>query len=105
MYSLISKIFAGLTAFLWADKKRLFLGLFASFWAIQHVACAYGCGSATCADGNDDPALKCHPVYDKTQEERVVKEYRCENGETVSVEEGERRNKQRENNGYEFEQY
>lgn len=105
MYSLISKIFAGLTAFLWADKKRLFLGLFASFWAIQQTACTYGCGSANCADETVDPSLVCHPVYDMIKNDGTINKYQCENGETVSVEEGERRNKQRENNGYEFEQY
>lgn len=104
MYSLISKIFAGLTAFLWADKKRLFLGLFASFWAIQQTACTYGC-SGQCPEETCDPALRCSPVYDSSNSGSEPTSYMCKNGETVSVEEGKRRNKECIDSVYEFEQY
>ena len=59
-----SKFLAALSALFWADKKRLFLGFLASFWAIQHIACAYGCGDDSCDENNVDPSLMCSPVFD-----------------------------------------
>ena len=45
-------------------RKRLFLSLFASFWAIQQTACTYGCGSSDCPEDLVDPSLLCDPVFD-----------------------------------------
>lgn len=61
--SILKKFFAGLTAFLWADKKRLFLGFFASLWSVQHIACAYGTDEP-CEGPCADPSLYCTPVFD-----------------------------------------
>jgi len=61
--SIFRKFFAGLTAFFWADKKRLFLGLLASFWSVQHIACAYGTDEP-CEGACSDPAMQCTPVFD-----------------------------------------
>lgn len=60
----LRKVFAAFTALFWADKSRLLLGVFASFWAVQHIACAYGSDEPICEDDCYDPAWDCTPVFD-----------------------------------------
>lgn len=60
--SFIRKVFVGLTALFWADKKRLFLSLFTSIWAVQHIACAYGTDEP--CENCIDPSLDCSPIFD-----------------------------------------
>lgn len=60
----LRKVFAAFTALFWADKSRLLLGVFASFWAVQHIACAYGPDEPLCEEDCYDPEWNCTPIFD-----------------------------------------
>ena len=40
--TIIRKLMAFVTAIFWTDKSKVFSGVLACFWSVQHIACAYG---------------------------------------------------------------
>lgn len=67
----LRKFFAAFTAIFWADKSKFLMSIFASFWAVQHIACAYGPDEPLCEDDCYDPAWNCTPVFDVSKMSRV----------------------------------
>ena len=58
MVTFLRKILCVLTALFWSNRSKWFTGLATSFWAIQHIACAYG------PDDGREAAEFCDPKYD-----------------------------------------
>ena len=56
--SILRKIYSALTALFWSNRRKWFAGIATSFWAIQHIACAYG------PDDGREPLETCTPIYD-----------------------------------------
>ena len=56
--SIFRKIYSALTALFWSNRRKWFAGIATSFWAIQHIACAYG------PDDGREPLETCTPIYD-----------------------------------------
>ena len=56
--SILRKIYSALTALFWSNSRKWFAGIATSFWAIQHIACAYG------PDDGREPLGTCTPIYD-----------------------------------------
>ena len=61
--SYFRKIFCTLTAFFWLDRRKILAGFVTTFWAVQHIACAYGTDEP-CHDCPDD-SLYCKPTFNK----------------------------------------
>ena len=54
------KTMSALTAVFWADKSKVFSGILACFWSVQHIACTYGppddC-TDDCQEANYEPVV------------------------------------------------
>lgn len=58
MATFLRKFLCVLTALFWSNRRKWFAGIATSFWAIQHIACAYG------PDDGREPLETCTPIYD-----------------------------------------
>jgi hypothetical protein len=61
MRTFIGKMLAGIFACFWGNKKRFLCSVFAGFWAVQHIACAYGVDDDV---PEVDKSLMCGPIFD-----------------------------------------
>ena len=61
MRTFIGKMLAGIFACFWGNKERFLCSVFAGFWAVQHIACAYGVDDDV---PEVDKSLMCSPIFD-----------------------------------------
>ena len=61
MRTFIGKVLAGIFACFWGNKKRFMCSVFAGFWAVQHIACAYGVDDEVI---KGDEWMLCSPLFD-----------------------------------------
>ena len=61
--SYFRKILCTLTALFWLDRRKILAGFVTTFWAVQHIACAYGTDEP-CHDCPDH-SLYCTPTFNK----------------------------------------
>ena len=59
----LRKFFAAATAIFWVDKSKFLMSVFACFWAVQHIACAYGTDESS-EDDYYDSEWNCTPIFD-----------------------------------------
>jgi hypothetical protein len=61
MRTFVRKVLAGIFACFWGNKKRFLCSVFTGFWAVQHIACAYGVDDDV---PEVDKSLICSPIFD-----------------------------------------